>query len=266
MKQIFAILDFGSQYTWLIARRFRELSYYSEVLPYNVGLQTLRDKKPAGIILSGGPASVLEKDAPSRSLDELLELAPVLAICYGMQLAVFQKGGKLLKSSHRTYGKNLIHWKEEILPDRKKQWVWMSHGDSIHSLPPEAKALAQDERGLITAFSMNRLLALQFHPEVSHTEKGSDILHFFASQFCSAGSGSWTTEGDKRESKAKNTGSNPCWGKCFLRAERRGGLQCDSLFALSCFRPGQSSLCFCGYGLLRKGNTGKSCKCINPFI
>lgn len=191
MKQTFIILDFGSQYTWLIARRFRELGYYSEVLAYNEDLQKIKYKKPVGIVLSGGPNSVLEKTAPLRSVDELLDIAPVLAVCYGMQLVAFQKGGKLSKSSQRTYGKNFIFWKNEILSGVKKQQVWMSHGDSIQSLPARAELLAQDSKGLITAFSMDRILAFQFHPEVSHTEKGRELLKYFACQYCKAETGSW---------------------------------------------------------------------------
>ena len=199
MKQAFIILDFGSQYTWLIARRFRELGCYSEVLAYDESLEFIKSKKPLGIILSGGPSSVLEPSAPLRPLDELLDIAPVLAICYGMQLAAFQKGGKLSKSSQRTYGKNIIYWKEELLSGVKSQKVWMSHGDSIQSLPPSAKLLAQDSKGLITAFSMDRLLAVQFHPEVSHTEKGEELLKLFAFQYCQARSGSWNMGSIKEE-------------------------------------------------------------------
>ena len=183
MKSTFVILDFGSQYTWLIARSLRELGFYSEVFSYDESLDTLKNKKPAGIILSGGPSSVLEPSAPTRPLDELLAIAPVLAICYGMQLTALQKGGKLSSSTERTYGKNLILWKKPLLPSILKQQVWMSHGDSIQSLPPEAELLAEDAKGLITAFSMNRLLALQFHPEVSHTKGGRDILKYFAEEY-----------------------------------------------------------------------------------
>ena len=202
MKQTFVILDFGSQYTWLIARRFRELGYYSEVLAYHADLREIRGKKPLGIVLSGGPKSVLEAGAPACPLDKILEIAPVLAICYGMQLAALQKGGKLSQSSHRTYGKNVVYWKERLLPDMDQQEVWMSHGDSIQSLPPSAKLLSQDVKGLITAFSMDRLLAFQFHPEVSHTDRGLELLKLFAHQYCRAGAGSWNP-GSLKEELAK---------------------------------------------------------------
>ena len=105
MKSSFIILDFGSQYTWLIARRFRELGYYSEVMAYDEDWRKIKEKKPLGLVLSGGPSSVLEPSAPSRSLDKLLEIAPVLAICYGMQLAAFQKGASSLNRRKKLMAK-----------------------------------------------------------------------------------------------------------------------------------------------------------------
>ncbi|MDE0092776.1 MAG: glutamine-hydrolyzing GMP synthase [Oligoflexia bacterium] len=192
MKQGFVILDFGSQYTWLIARRFRELGYYSEVLAYDESLESIYSKQPLGIILSGGPSSVLAEDSPKRSVNELAQIAPLLGICYGMQLIAFQKGGKLLKSSQRTYGYNEINWKKEILPQLKRQKVWMSHGDSIQSLPPQAELLSQDRKSLITAFCMDKILAFQFHPEVSHTEQGEELLSFFANEYCHSPKGNWS--------------------------------------------------------------------------
>ena len=186
-QQSFVILDFGSQYTWLIARRMRELGFKSEVLPCQAELRSIEKLAPCGIILSGGPASALDKSAPTRPLEELLSIAPVMAICYGMQLFALQKGVQLSKTSQRTYGKNIIYWEDQVLPGLKKQKVWMSHGDSIPSLPSSCKLLAKDSRGLIAAFSMNRqLLAFQFHPEVSHTEKGKELLKLFASDYCNA--------------------------------------------------------------------------------
>ena len=192
MKRGFLILDFGSQYTWLIARRFRELGYYSEALPYNESLESLKAKKPLGIVLSGGPSSVLAEDSPKRSVDELLSIAPVLGICYGMQLIAFQKGGELLKASQRTYGYNEVTWEKEIIPNLKQQKVWMSHGDSIQSLPPQAQLLSKDSKSLITAFCMDKILAFQFHPEVSHTEQGEKLLQFFAGEYCRSPKGDWS--------------------------------------------------------------------------
>ena len=191
MKRGFLILDFGSQYTWLIARSFRELGYYSELCPYDESLDQIKEKKPFGVVLSGGPASVLNPSSPKRSVDELLNIAPILGICYGMQLIAFQKGGSLESSSQRTYGWNEIYWKKSLIPNLIKQKVWMSHGDSIKSLPPQAQLLSKDSKSLITAFSMDRLLAFQFHPEVSHTERGQELFKYFAQELCQAPPGSW---------------------------------------------------------------------------
>jgi len=199
MKQAFIILDFGSQYTWLIARRFRELAYYSEVLAYNEKIKTIKAKKPLGIVLSGGPSSVLDSSSPRRDVEELLKIAPVLAICYGMQLAAFQKGAKLSKSKYKTYGQNTIYWKKSLIKGLKSQKVWMSHGDSIQSLPESAQLLAQDSKGLIAAFSMNRLLSFQFHPEVSHTQKGKELLRFFISNYCKTKKALWKPASIKKE-------------------------------------------------------------------
>ena len=193
-KSGFVILDFGSQYTWLIARVFRELGYYSEVLAFDEPLKNLQSKKPLGIILSGGPSSVLEKSSPTRALDPLLEIAPLLGVCYGMQLIAQQKGGELSQSSQRTYGFNEIHWKTPLIPKLKRQKVWMSHGDSIKKLPPSAQLLAQDKSSLITAFSMDRILAFQFHPEVSHTQKGRPLIQYFATKVCKAPPGQWSPD------------------------------------------------------------------------
>ena len=253
MKQVFIILDFGSQYTWLIARGLRELGCYSEVLAYDTDLQSLRDKKPIGIILSGGPRSVLEKNAPSRSIDELLDLAPVLAICYGMQLVALQKGAKVSQSSQRTYGKNTIYWQKEILPSVQKQQVWMSHGDSIKNLPPQAELLAKDSKGLITAFRMNRLLAFQFHPEVNHTEKGKELLKLFASKYCQSHFRSWNANVIKQEAIKKCQEQVPSHEKVFCALS--GGIDSTVMAVLLSKALGahRLSCLFVDTGLLRKG-------------
>lgn len=191
MKRGFVILDFGSQYTWLIARRFRDLSYYSEVVPYNEPLESIKKKQPYGIVVSGGPSSVLDSKSPQRDIQELIEVAPVLAVCYGMQLVAHQFGGELCQSSVRTYGKNQIIWKEKLASHPQEHVVWMSHGDSVNKLPDQARLLAQDQKNLIVAFAMDRLWAFQFHPEVSHTENGTSLLKAFATKLCKA-SQSWS--------------------------------------------------------------------------
>ena len=188
---MFLILDFGSQYTWLIARRFRELGYYSEVAPFDIPIQKIKDKKPFGLVISGGPASVLDKTSPLRSVKALEEIAPVLAVCYGMQMAAHEAGGKIAESHDRAYGKSLIHWEKPLVSGIGSQEVWMSHGDSVQTLPPSAELLARTSKGVIAAFSLDRIWALQFHPEVSHTRGGIEILKAFAEK-CRAPEGSWS--------------------------------------------------------------------------
>ena len=253
MEQSFVILDFGSQYTWLIARRFRELGYYSEVLAYDENLENIKAKKPIGIILSGGPSSVLDKDSPKRSVDELVQIAPVLGICYGMQLIAFQKGGKLLRSAQRTYGSNEIEWKQELAPHLKKQKVWMSHGDSIQSLPPQAQLLSQDKKSLITAFCMDRVLAFQFHPEVSHTEHGEELLRFFANDYCKAPKGNWDV-GSIKQNLIENI-KQSALGNERVFCALRGGVDSSVTAVLLSQALGSDRIncIFVDTGLLRKG-------------
>ena len=192
MKKGFVILDFGSQYTWLLARSFRELGYYSEVCPYDIPLSEIKEKEPSGLIISGGPASVLDQEAPRRSVEELRKEAPVLAVCYGMQLAALEYKGEVAKSQSRNYGKSLNIWKSPF-KNLKRHTVWMSHGDSVKKLPLGATELCLTEKGLTTGFSMENLWAFQFHPEVSHTEGGKDILKSFAEDLCQAPAQFWNS-------------------------------------------------------------------------
>ena len=183
----FVVLDFGSQLTQLIARRLRELNVYSELLPYHTPIEKIRALKPSGIILSGGPSSVHEKDAPLRSVKELQEIAPLLGICYGMQLISQELGGKVESSPSREYGFNQVEWKTSLsrsLP--KSQRVWMSHGDVVKTPPPGFDVAGLSESGHIAAIKGARAWAVQFHPEVAHTESGLEILRAFAFDLCGA--------------------------------------------------------------------------------
>lgn len=191
-KNSFLILDFGSQYTWLIARCFRELGYYSQVEAFDFPLEDIQKLKPAGIVLSGGPSSVLSEGAPTRSLKELVSIAPLLGVCYGLQLICHQWGGKVLPSEKRTYGNSLINWKKEFLSGLKQQRVWMSHGDSVDKLPDGFSILAETSTKIPACIQSDNILALQFHPEVSHTERGKDLLKYFVQEICSVGKGEWT--------------------------------------------------------------------------
>lgn len=183
----FAILDFGSQLTQVIARRLRELNVFSQLLPCDVDIETLRAMKPAGIILSGGPSSVGEAGAPRRSIKELQELAPLFGICYGMQLIAHDLGGIVEPAEKREYGFNTVTWKVPLTDSiGAKQRVWMSHGDIVKVPPPGYQIAAMSETGHIAAMKGPRAWAVQYHPEVAHTEDGMELLKAFVFEECRA--------------------------------------------------------------------------------
>ena len=195
------ILDFGSQYTMLIARRVRELKVYSEIHPYNVGVSFIREFRPSGIILSGGPASVYDEGAPVIPAEVLSLGIPVLGICYGMQLLASLLGGKVGKSADREYGIANIRGEwgdplflgiEEFRHNMTIQ-VWMSHGDRIEQLPKGFASIARSENSPVAAISSHdkTLYGVQFHPEVAHTPKGKEILSNFLFRVCGL-SPTWT--------------------------------------------------------------------------
>ena len=175
----FLILDFGSQVTQLIARRFRELGYYSEIYPWSVPLETLKAKKPWGLILSGGPNSVYEGTSPRRSVQELEDIAPLLGICYGMQLMAHDLGGKVSAGHSREYGFQEVHWSHKLSGVPTQQKVWMSHGDVVEKAPPGFEIWAKTSAHA-SAMGSAKSWAVQFHPEVAHTENGTEVLQAFA--------------------------------------------------------------------------------------
>lgn len=182
----FIILDFGSQFTQLIARRLREMGHYSEIHSYQYPTEEIRKKNPYGIILSGGPNSVYETGAPQRDVKELLDLFPILGICYGMQLLTRQLGGEVQKATAREYGLNMVAWEKEIPGVPKMQKVWMSHGDVVHRAPEGLKVVGMSETGHPAALQGDRVLAVQFHPEVAHTQHGLELLKYFTNDMCKA--------------------------------------------------------------------------------
>jgi GMP synthase (glutamine-hydrolysing) len=182
----FLVLDFGSQLTQLIARRLRELNFYSEIHPYNISFQKIKDLNPYGIILSGGPSSVYEKGAPLRSVKELTESFPVLGICYGMQLLTKDLGGEVEAATHREYGFNKVQWSAPLGKVPKVQNVWMSHGDIVKKVPSGFEVVAMSESQHPAAIRGKNVWGVQFHPEVAHTESGIEILRSFAVDLCGA--------------------------------------------------------------------------------
>jgi GMP synthase (glutamine-hydrolysing) len=183
----FVILDFGSQVTQLIARRLREFEVYSEIVPYDIDLELLRAKKPLGIILSGGPMSVNEDKAPLRDVGDLPAIAPVLGICYGMQLMAKTLGGLVEKAKVQEYGMRGVQWKTSLhkaIPE--KHVVWMSHGDVVKVPPPTFEILAISDNDHPAVMRSARMLAVQYHPEVTHTQFGDELLKHFVFDMCDA--------------------------------------------------------------------------------
>src|SRR4026209_1157364 len=187
------VLDFGSQYTQLIARRIREAHVYSQILPCTVPLATILAHRPQGIVLSGGPSSVYEKKAPTVP-KELFDLGiPILGICYGMQLVTHLSGGEVAKSKHREYGRAdlMIDDRSNLLKGIGTEGstvVWMSHGDRIERMPPGFRSIAHTANSPIAAMKRDdhkrRIYCLQFHPEVAHTPEGAQILQNFVYDIC----------------------------------------------------------------------------------
>ncbi|MDS1314439.1 glutamine-hydrolyzing GMP synthase [Aliarcobacter butzleri] len=190
MKHVpIVVLDFGSQYTQIIARKLREAGVYSEIVPYNEPIGDIVARTPKGIILSGGPASVYAVDAyhPDTTIFELG--LPILGICYGMQLISQHFGGSVIPASHHEYGKAKLQFEVEnpIFKDTQDgQIVWMSHGDRVENIPAGFEKIATSENSPYAAIAdINRnIYAFQFHPEVYHSQEGSKLLKNFAKHIC----------------------------------------------------------------------------------
>ena len=191
------ILDFGSQYTQLIARRIREFNVFSVVLPCTASLDRVKALKPAGIILSGGPCSVYDADAPAADPAVLSMGVPVLGICYGLQFVVHHLGGKVQAAAAREYGHAEVTVVAETplfrgLPQTLE--VWMSHGDEALKLPAGFSLTAKTANAVAgIADESRRIWAVQFHPEVAHTRQGMELLKNFCLDICEARQ-DWTPE------------------------------------------------------------------------
>ena len=190
-QEIVIILDFGSQYTQLIARRVRELGVYCEIVPFNTSIEKIRSAKPVGIILSGGPRSVNEEDAPICDEAVFRLGAPLLGICYGIQLIAKMHGGEVQRSEKREYGRAHIYrdGSSPLLDGIEDgDTIWMSHGDAIMRMPPGYTALAHSENSPYAAIGNEaaQVYGVQFHPEVHHTPKGKVILKNFLYTICKA--------------------------------------------------------------------------------
>ncbi|MET0971930.1 MAG: glutamine-hydrolyzing GMP synthase, partial [Thermoleophilaceae bacterium] len=183
------VLDFGGQYSQLIARRVRECGVFAELLPHHVPLEEVRGRQPKGLILSGGPASVYADGAP-KLRRELLELGvPVLGICYGMQAMVLELGGRVEGAEVGEFGRSRLTVSEpgRLLAELPtEQACWMSHRDTVYEAPPGATALASSTESPVAAIEdpERGLYGIQFHPEVVHTPYGQHVLTTFLEDIC----------------------------------------------------------------------------------
>ena len=197
-QESIVVVDFGSQYSRLIARRVRESKVYCEIIRHDAPWEAVADLNLKGVILSGGPASVYDEDAPLAPPWVYERNLPVLGICYGMQAMVHQLGGKVAPSSKREYGHAVLHQNSADAPLFKglppSMPVWMSHGDRITEMPPGFSAVAFTDNSPIAVVGNDKgLLGIQFHPEVAHTPQGKAIIENFLLTVCGCG-GLWTAD------------------------------------------------------------------------
>jgi GMP synthase (glutamine-hydrolysing) len=249
-----AILDYGSQYTQLIARRVRESRVYCEIFPHDVTPEELRAKNVVGVILSGGPASVYEKDAPLIDKQILDGRLPVLGICYGMHLMAHVLGGEVALEGKREFGPAMVEIKDpsglfEGLGASER--AWMSHGDTVRRLPPGFHGIATTERLPLAAMSDGRnRFAVQFHPEVMHTPRGAEVLRNFLYRVCGA-EGDWTPAAFVEEAVAE---LKRIIGDRHAICALSGGVDSAVAAALVAKAIGDRLTCvFIDHGLLRAG-------------
>ena len=257
------ILDFGSQYTQLIARRIREIGVYCEVMPWDLGSQAIADFKPKGIVLSGGPETAIGEDAP-KAPDTVFSMGvPVLGICYGMQTMAEQLGGKVIHADTHEYGyaqvrahghtKLLIDIEDHITPEGYGLLdVWMSHGDRVDQMPEGFKLMASTESCPIAGMANEAqdFYGIQFHPEVTHTKQGKRILERFVKGICEC-EALWTTENIIEDSIAR---IREQVGTDEVLLGLSGGVDSSVVAALLHKAIGKQLTCvFVDHGLLRYG-------------
>lgn len=255
--ELIIILDFGSQYTQLIARRIREAGVYCEILPFNTPVEAIGRRQPRGVILSGGPASVYEPDAPRPDGRLLSALdCPVLGICYGLQVIAMELGGTVEPAPSREYGYARLTVTEpasplfEGLPQEMD--VWMSHGDQVTAPPPGFRLTARTD-GVLNAIEdlSRRIYGLQFHPEVAHTPFGAEILGNFLRRVCQC-RGDWSPRAIIAEQVARIREQLGPTGRAICGLS--GGVDSTVAAALVHQAIGERQLCiFVDTGLLRAG-------------
>ncbi len=254
-KELVLVLDFGGQYNQLIARRVRELSVYSEMVPYDISYEEIRAKNPQAIILTGGPANVHSEDAPTCDPRIFNMGIPVLGICYGMQLLASQLGGDVEASQLREYGRSYLTVLENDMLFAglaREMQVWMSHGDSIKRVPEGFRITARTDNCSVAAMSFpeRKLYGVQFHPEVRHTSYGIEILKNFLFKVCLL-KGDWNLS-DFISETVEDIKSKV--GKKKVLCALSGGVDSSVAAVLAHKAVGEQLVCvFVDNGLMRKG-------------
>ena len=257
-RETVLILDFGGQYTQLIARRVRECHVYSEVVPWNLPLADILARSPKGIILSGGPSSVRDEDAPR--IDPALYDAgiPVMGICYGMQLTADLLGGRVEKAKEREYGRITVRKKENTAlfgGMKPTSGCWMSHTWQVCACPPGFEIVAETDNCAIAAMvnEEKKICCVQFHPEVTHTEDGSMLIRNFLFRYCGC-SGDWTMNAFAETAIQQIRDAVGENGTVLLALS--GGVDSSVVAALIYRAIGSRLTCvFVDHGLLRKGES-----------
>jgi len=254
-NELVIVLDFGAQYGQLIARRVRECRVYCEILPFDTPLQKLLSLRPKGIIFSGGPASVYEKDAPACDAAIFKANIPILGICYGIQLMGKMLGGKVLPAQKREFGKTELSVLSDadLFSGLNPQLIcWMSHGDQVVKAPPGFDILARTRTSPVAAMADRRrkLFGVQFHPEVIHTPWGTEIFRNFLYSQCGC-QGLWTMSSVAEEATARIRQEV---GRKRVICALSGGVDSCTVAALVHRAVGDKLTCiFVDHGFLRKG-------------